>query len=104
MFKIVDLKVLPFAPSVAALAPSLYDRAVKHDSSITVLKAQIASDKLAHDSEMKDVKEVLLSIGSKLESIELSLQRGKSDLNFPPSSHRTVFSSRRIVPPHLFQS
>ena len=39
-----------------------------------MLEAQIASDKLAHDREMKDVKEALRSIVSKLDSIELALR------------------------------
>ena len=74
MFKIVELIVLWLVASVAALAPSLHVRIVKYDTSIIVLEVQIASDKLAHDSEMKDDKEAPLSIGSKLESIDLSIR------------------------------
>ena len=46
----------------------------KHDTTIAVLEAQIASDKLAHDHEMKDVNEALKSIALKLDSIELALR------------------------------
>ena len=46
----------------------------KHDTTIAVLEAQIASDKLAHDHEMKDFKEALKSITLKLDSIELALR------------------------------
>ena len=46
----------------------------KHDTSIAVLEAQIAPDKLAHDHEMKDVKEALKSIALKLDIIELALR------------------------------
>ena len=66
--------VLSLAASVAALAPSLHVRAIKHDSSITVLDAQITSDKMAHDRYLKDVKEALRSIASKLDGIELALR------------------------------
>ena len=47
---------------------------LQNNNSIAVLEAQIASDKLAHDREMKDVKEALRSIVSKLDSIELALR------------------------------
>lgn len=74
MFKVVKPKVLWLAASMAALAPSLHFRVVNHASSISSLEAQIASYNLAHDSEMKDAKEALLCICSKLESIELSFR------------------------------
>ena len=61
------------APTVAFVW-ALHVKIAKHDTSIAVLEAQIASDKLAHDREMKDVKEALLSIASKLDSIELTLR------------------------------
>ena len=53
---------------------ALHVKIGKHDTSIAVLEAQIASDKLAHDREMKDVKEALKSIASKLDSIEMALR------------------------------
>ena len=52
---------------------ALHVKIGKHDTSIAVLEAQIGSDKLAHDREMKDVKEALRSVASKLDSIELAL-------------------------------
>ena len=39
-----------------------------------MLDAQIASDKLAKDREVKNVKEALRFIASKLDSIELALR------------------------------
>ena len=46
----------------------------RHDTDIAVLKSQIMSDKLAHDREMKDVKEALRSIAAKLDNIEQALR------------------------------
>ncbi|MDA9856451.1 hypothetical protein N9C80_08560 [Paracoccaceae bacterium] len=45
-----------------------------HNADIAALKSQIMSDKLAHDREMKDVKEALRSIAAKLDSIEQALR------------------------------
>ena len=53
---------------------ALHVKIGKDDNSIAVLEAQITSDKLAHDREIKGVKEPLRSIASKLDSIELALQ------------------------------
>ena len=46
----------------------------RHNTDIAVLKSQIMSDKLAHDREMKDVKEALRSIAAKLDNIEQALR------------------------------
>ena len=62
------------AAPIAAFVRVLHVKTGKHDTSIAVLEAQIVSDKLAHDREMKDVKESLRSIASKLDSIELALR------------------------------
>ena len=45
-----------------------------HNTDIAVLKSQIMSDKLAHDRELKDVKEALRSIAVKLDNIEQALR------------------------------
>ena len=62
------------AASLAVFAWSLHVRIGKHDTSVAVLKAQITSDKTAHAREVKDVKEALRSIASKMDSIELVLR------------------------------
>ena len=46
----------------------------RHNTDIAVLKSQIMLDKLAHDREMKDVKEALRSIAAKLDNIEQALR------------------------------
>jgi hypothetical protein len=59
---------------VAAFVWMMYIKISRHDTDIAVLKSQIMSDKLAHDREMKDVKEALRSIASKLDNIEQALR------------------------------
>ena len=76
MFEMVEFIVQWLAAPVAAFVWALHVKIGKHDTSIAVLEAQITSDKLAHDREMKDVKEALRSIASKLDSIELALREG----------------------------
>ena len=59
---------------VAAFVWMMYVKVSRHDTDIAVLKLQIMSDKLAHDREMKDVKEALRSIAAKLDNIEQALR------------------------------
>ena len=59
---------------VAAFVWMMRIKVSRHNFDIAVLKSQIMSDKLAHDREMKDVKEALRSIAAKLDSIELALR------------------------------
>ena len=44
---------------VAAFVWMMYIKVIRHNADIAVLKSQIMSDKLAHDRELKDVKEAL---------------------------------------------
>ena len=59
---------------VAAFVWIIHVKVSRHDTDIAVLKSQILSDKLAHDREMKDVKEALRSIAAKLDNIEQALR------------------------------
>lgn len=59
---------------VAAFVWMIHVKASRHDTDIAVLKSQIMLDKLAHDREMKDVKEALRSIAAKLDNIEQALR------------------------------
>ena len=59
---------------VATFVWMMHLKVSRHDTDIAVLKSQILSDKLAHDREMKDVKEALRSIAAKLDSIEQALR------------------------------
>ena len=59
---------------VAAFVWMMHIEVSRHNIDIAVLKSQIMSDKLAHDREMKDVKEALRSIAAKLDNIEQALR------------------------------
>ena len=59
---------------VAAFVWMMHVKVSRHDTDIAVLKSQIMSGKLAHDREMKDVKEALRSIAAKLDNIEQALR------------------------------
>ena len=59
---------------VAAFVWMIHIKVSRHDTDIAVLKSQTMSDKLAHDREMKDVKEALRSIAAKLDNIEQALR------------------------------
>ncbi len=59
---------------VAAFVWMMHIKVSRHNYDIAVLKSQIMSDKLAHDREMKDVKEALRSIAAKLDNIEQALR------------------------------
>ena len=59
---------------VAAFVWMMHVKVSRHNTDIAVLKSHIMSDKLAHDREMKDVKEALRSIAAKLDNIEQALR------------------------------
>ena len=52
MFEIFEFIVQWLSASIAAFVWALHVKIGKNDTSIAVLEAQIASDKLAHDPEM----------------------------------------------------
>ena len=59
---------------VAAFVWMMHIKVSWHNTDIAVLKSKIIYDKLAHDREMKDVKEALRSIAAKLDNIEQALR------------------------------
>ena len=70
----LELIVHWVAAPIAVFVWALHIKIGKHDTSIAVLEAQIGSDKLAYDREIKDIKEALRPIASNLDSIELALR------------------------------
>ena len=56
MFEMVEFIVQWLAAPTAAFVWALDEKIGKHDTFTAVLEAQIASDKLAHDPEMKKSK------------------------------------------------
>ncbi|MDA8740877.1 hypothetical protein N9M73_07110 [Rhodobacteraceae bacterium] len=74
MYDTIEFIVQWLAAPVAAFVWMLHVKIGKHETSIAVLQSQIMSDKLAHDREMKDVKDALRSIAAKLDNIEQALR------------------------------
>jgi|TARA_B100000035_G_scaffold97894_1_gene83031 hypothetical protein len=68
---IVQWVVLP----VAAFVWVMYQRQGEHHTDIAVLKAQNEAYKLAHDREMKEMKETIKAIFIKLDTIEQALRK-----------------------------
>ena len=59
---------------MALLGWHLFNRCTKHETQIAVLTAQMEASKLSYDREMKEMKETIKAIFSKLDSIEQSLR------------------------------
>ncbi len=67
---IMQWLVLP----MALLGWHLFNRSAKHETQIAVLTSQMETAKLSYDREMKEMKETIKAIFSKLDSIEQSLR------------------------------
>lgn len=70
----VDLIMQWLVLPMALLGWHLFNRCTKHETQIAVLTAQMESSKLSYDREMKEMKETIRAIFSKLDSIEQSLR------------------------------
>lgn len=68
---VVQWVVLP----MAAFVWVIYQRQGDHHTDIAVLKAQHEGTKLAHDREMKEMKETIKAIFNKLDNIEQALRK-----------------------------
>lgn len=74
MLHTIDLFIQWAVAPVAAFVWALHLKAGRHDTELAVLKARADAEKLAHDREMKDVKDALKNISFKLDNIELALR------------------------------
>jgi hypothetical protein len=68
---VVQWIILP----IAAFVWIIYQRQGDHHTDIAVLKAQHEANKLAHDREMKEMKETIKAIFTKLDTIEQALRK-----------------------------
>ena len=68
---IMQWVVLP----VAGFVWVMYNRQGDHHTDIAVLKAQHEANKLAHDREMKEMKDTIRAIFIKLDTIEQALRK-----------------------------
>ena len=60
---------------VAAFVWVLYQKQQTHHTDIAVLKAETATARLAHDREIKEIRETSRAIMDKLSSIEEALRK-----------------------------
>ena len=70
----VDLIMQWLVLPMALLGWHLFNRCTKHETQIAVLTAQMEASKLSYDREMKEMKETIKAIFSKLDSTEQSLR------------------------------
>lgn len=75
MMEIVNEIVRWAVAPLIAFVFGIHMRVNKHATDIAVLKAQIETDKLMRDREMKDVKTSLERIMNKLDAIEDALRK-----------------------------
>ena len=68
---VVQWVVLP----MAAFVWVIYQRQGDHHTDIAVLKAQHEGTKAAHDRELKEMKETIKAIFTKLDNIEQALRK-----------------------------
>lgn len=60
---------------VAAFVWIIYRQQQQHETAIAVLQAETASARLAHDREIKEIRETTRAIMLKLDSIEEALRK-----------------------------
>lgn len=60
---------------VAAFVWVIYRQQQKHDTAIAVLQAQTETARVAHDREIKEIRETSRAIMAKLDSIEQALRK-----------------------------
>jgi predicted negative regulator of RcsB-dependent stress response len=60
---------------VAAFVWFIYQKQQAHNTQIAVLQAETASARLAHDREIKEIRETSRAIMAKLDSIEEALRK-----------------------------
>ena len=74
-FEVINAVMQWIVLPVAGLAIYIYQRQNNHHTDIAVLKTQYDVSKLAHDREMKEMKETIKAIFSKLDNIEQALRK-----------------------------
>jgi hypothetical protein len=63
------------AAPIAAFVWFIYQKQQQHNTDIAVLQAETASARLAHDREIKEIRETSRAIMAKLDSIEEALRK-----------------------------
>lgn len=74
-FDMIDALVQWVVIPVAGFVWLMYQRQGDHHTDIAVLKAQHEANKAAHDREMKEMKQTIAAIFTKLDNIEQALRK-----------------------------
>ena len=75
MMTTVDLILQYLAAPLAAVVWMLFNKVNKNEKDIAVLQSQVNADKTSHDREMKEMKETIKAIFTKLDNIEQALRK-----------------------------
>lgn len=75
MINTVDLILQYLAAPLAAVVWMLFNKVNKNEKDIAVLQSQMSADKTSHDREMKEMKETIKAIFTKLDNIEQALRK-----------------------------
>ena len=74
-FKVLGAIMQWIIAPVAAFVWVIYRNQQRHDTAIAVLQAETNTARLAHDREIKEIRETTRAIMQKLDSIEEALRK-----------------------------
>jgi hypothetical protein len=74
-FKVLGAIMQWIIAPVAAFVWVIYRQQQQHETAIAVLQAETASARMAHDREIKEIRETSRAIMAKLDSIEEALRK-----------------------------
>jgi hypothetical protein len=74
-FEMIDAIMQWIVLPVAGFVWVMFTRQNQHHTDIAVLKAQHEANKMAHDREMKEMKQTIAAIFTKLDNIEQALRK-----------------------------
>lgn len=74
-FKILNALMQWIIAPVAAFVWLIYQKQQNHSTAIAVLQAQTETARVAHDREIKEIRETTRAIMAKLDSIEEALRK-----------------------------
>ena len=73
-FEMIDVIMQWIVLPIAGVVVYMFNRQAQHHTDIAVLKAQHDATKTSHDREMKEMKQTIAAIFTKLENIEQALR------------------------------
>ena len=74
MYEMIDVLMQWLVAPIIVVVWFLFNKVNKNETDIAVIKAQQASNREAHDREMKEMKETIKAIFMKLDTIEQALR------------------------------